>query len=413
MNPLSIVDTLLAIAHVAVIPMDREVVLRDQTVLLGGGRIAVVAPASSVVIPAGTRIIDGRGLTLLPGLADMHVHVTPGDFPALLMNGITTARELNGSPDHLRWRSEVDTGARIGPRLIVSSPLLAGIPQRWRHVLVTSDTAARRVIHEVARAGYDLVKTYDGLTPEVYSSIVAEARRLGLRVTGHVPRAVGLAGVVSARPGSIEHAQMILEAVGGHDADRVAAERAVDLLAGSGIWIVPTLAAYEALNLMRTRAMQERFQRPEMAYVDSALRAWWMTFRDDSSRTATPGQRRRVMMSRLLVARAMASGIEILAGTDTPNPLMVPGFSLHDELAALEGAGLSRYQVLASATVKAAEYMGWEKEAGTVTPGKRADLVLVRGNPLDDLGALRALDALVLRGRYFSRSDLLAIMPHR
>jgi imidazolonepropionase-like amidohydrolase len=150
-----------------------------------------------------------------------------------------------------------------------------------------------------------------------------------------------------------------------------------------------------------------------MAYVDSALRAWWMTFRDDSSRTATPGQRRRVMMSRLLVARAMASGIEILAGTDTPNPLMVPGFSLHDELAALEGAGLSRYQVLASATVKAAEYMGWEKEAGTVTPGKRADLVLVRGNPLDDLGALRALDALVLRGRYFSRSDLLAIMPHR
>ena len=413
MNALPVVDTLLAIVHVAVIPMDREAVLQNQTVLVSGSRVAVVAPASAVKIPAGARIIDGTGLTLLPGLADMHVHVTPEDFPALLMNGITTVRDLNGSPDHLRWRTEVERGALVGPRLIVSSPLLAGVPQRWRHVLVTSETAARGVVDDIARAGYDLVKTYDGLTAEVYSAIVDEARRLGLRVTGHVPRPAGLAGVVAARPGSIEHAQMILEAVGGHDADSAAAVRAVEMLAGSGIWIVPTLAAYEALNLMRTRAMQERFQGPEMAYVDPAMRAWWMTLRVDTVRAATPGQQRRVTVTRLLVARAEASGIEILAGTDTPNPFMVPGYSLHHELAALEGAGLSRFQVIATTTVKAAEFMGWEKEAGTVTPGKRADLILVRGNPLDDLGVLRALDGLVLRGRYFSRSELLANLHRR
>jgi len=117
--------------------------------------------------------------------------------------------------------------------------------------------------------------------------------------------------------------------------------------------------------------------------------------------------------TRFLVASAAARGVGILAGTDTPNPLMVPGFSLHDELDALEGAGLTRYQVIAAATVKAAEYMGWEKEAGTVTAGKRADLVLVRGNPLEDLAALRRVEGLVLKGRYLSRQDLEAGLRRR
>ena len=119
------------------------------------------------------------------------------------------------------------------------------------------------------------------------------------------------------------------------------------------------------------------------------------------------------MTTRFLVQRASAQGIGILAGTDTPNPLMVPGYSLHDELDALEGAGLTPYQVIASATVKAAEYMGWEQEAGTVTAGKRADLVLVRGNPLDDLAALRRVEGLVLNGRYLSRPDLEAGLRRR
>ena len=413
MNPFSIVDTLLAIAHVAVMPMDRPSLLRDQTVLVRDGKIAVVASAASVTLPAGTRVIDGRGLTLVPGLADMHVHVTPDDFPALLLNGVTTARELNGSADHLRWRSEVEQGARIGPRLIVSSPLLAGVPQRWRHVLVTSDTAATRVVAEIAGAGYDFVKTYDGLSPETYRALVSEARKQGLRVTGHVAAPVGLAGVVAARPNSIEHAQMILEAAGGHDADSTAARHAVDMLAGRGIWIVPTLAAYEALNLMRTPAMQERLQKPEMAYVDASMRQWWMGYRLNSPAPATPGQERRVISTRFLVTLAAERGIGILAGTDTPNPLMVPGYSLHDELASLEAAGLSRYEVIASATVKAAEYMGWEAETGTITPGKRADLVLVRGNPLEDLGVLRRVEGLVLMGRYLSRDELFANLHPR
>ena len=413
MNPVAIVDTLLAIAHVAVVPMDREVVLRDQTVLVRGGNIEAIAPSSSVTIPSGARVIDGRGLTIVPGLTDMHVHVTPEDFPALLLNGVTTARELNGSPDHLRWRSEVESGGRLGPRLIVSSPLLSGVPQRWRHILVTTDTAATRVVAEVAQAGYDFVKTYDGLSPETYAALARESRRRGLRVTGHVAATVGLAGVVAARPNSIEHAQMILEAAGGHDADSAAAMRAVDQLAGSGIWIVPTLAAYEALNLMRTPAMQERFLRPEMAYVDSSMREWWTGFRTDAPVPATPRQARRVVSTRYLVAMATARGIGILAGTDTPNPLMIPGYSLHDELASLEAAGLSRYQVLGSATVEAAKYMGWDREAGTVTAGKRADLILVRGNPLEDLTVLRRVEGLVVNGRYLGREELEAGMRRR
>ena len=294
---------------------------------------------------------------------------------------------------------------------MVSAPLLAGTPQRWRHELVTSDSAAVRIVEAIARAGYDFVKTYDGLSRSVYATMLRDAKARGLRVTGHIPADVGLAGVIAERPNSIEHARMLLESVGGHDADSAATLRAADMLAGSGIWIVPTLAAYEALDLMRTRAMQARLQSPEMAYVDSATRGWWMSFRVDSPvDSATPRQRRRVELTRLLVSRAAMRGVGILAGTDTPNPLMIAGFSLHDELASLEAAGLTRYQVLAAATSRAAEFMGWEKESGTVAAGKRADLLLVRGNPLEDLSALRAVEGIVLRGRWFSRERLRAML---
>ena len=414
MSVMGVVDTVIVFAHVAVLPMNRAVLLEDQTVIVRGGRIAAVAPASAVALPAGARMVDGRGLTLLPGLADMHVHVTPRDFPALLINGVTLARELNGSPDHLRWREEVERGERTGPRLIVSSPLLAGVAQRWRHVVVSSDSAAVRIVGEMARAGYDFVKTYDGLAPAVYYTIVRESRAKGLPVTGHVPASTGLGGIVAARPASVEHAQMIVESAGGHDPDSTATAKAAEMLRGIGTWIVPTLAAYEALNLMRTRAMQERFRRPEMAYVDSATRSWWMSLRVDSAAPeASPRQQRRVANARRLVALAKAHGTGILAGTDTPNPLMVPGYSLHDELASLEAAGLSRYEVIASATRNAAEFMGWERETGTVEQGKRADLVLVRGNPLSDLGVLRRIEGLVLNGRYLSRSELEAMLRRR
>ena len=119
MSALLLVDTLVVIAHVSVLPMDRERVLLDQTVVIAGERIAAMGPSPTTPIPSGSLVIDGTGLTLLPGLADMHVHVTPADFPAFLANGVTLVRELNGSPDHLRWRAEVDRGERLGPRLIV------------------------------------------------------------------------------------------------------------------------------------------------------------------------------------------------------------------------------------------------------------------------------------------------------
>src|SRR6185436_15353072 len=112
MSAILLIDTLVVIAHVSVLPMDRERLLLDQTVVIRGERIAAVGPSGRTPIPSGSRLIDGAGLTLLPGLADMHVHITPADFPALLVNGVTLVRELNGSPDHLRWRAEVDRGER-------------------------------------------------------------------------------------------------------------------------------------------------------------------------------------------------------------------------------------------------------------------------------------------------------------
>lgn len=174
-----------AFEGVTIVPMDSPRALPDHTVLISGDRIAWIGPRSRASLPPGTQRIGGQRRFLLPGLVDVHVHVTPEDFPLFLANGVTTVREMNGSPDHLAWRDEVRRGVRVGPTLYVASPLLAGVRQGWRHTLVTSDTAAVRIVNQYAAAGYDLIKVYDGLSPEVYRAIVAEAARVGLPSGGH------------------------------------------------------------------------------------------------------------------------------------------------------------------------------------------------------------------------------------
>ena len=395
-----------AVVGASVLPMTAEGhTLPDATVIVRDGRIAAVGARSEVALPAGLKIIDGRGAWLIPGLVDSHIHLGERSLGLLVANGVTTARELSGSDDHLRWREETKAGTRTGPRLIVFSPLLADGPQPASFRIVHDVAEAHRLVQEFARAGYDGIKIYDGLSAEIYAALIAEARVQGLRTTGHIPRAVGLTGVLAAGQ-ALEHAEKTVIAECGHALDATKLPAAIAAINRSGVWFTPTLAVHEVLGVQGTDAYSAVLARPEMAWVSPSTMTWWNSLR--GSGPVDPGSfgSRFIALQRGLTLGLARGGTRLLAGTDAPNPGMVAGFSLHDEIEALARAGLSNYAALAAATTAPAEYLGETGRSGVIAAGARADFVLVRGDPLADLRNLREPLGVALAGRWLDRAAL-------
>lgn len=423
--PIHAPDTV-AISHARVVDSDAGRVMEDWTVIVVGGRIAWAGPSDRAQIPDDARTIDAAGRYLVPGLADMHVHLEEEDLPLLLANGVTLARDLNGAPDHLRWRDEVAAGARLGPTLVVSSPLTAGTPQRYHHELATTPEQGRELVREYADAGYDCVKVYDGLGLEVYRAIADEARRVGLPLVGHVPADVGLHEALAQGQASIEHVEQILYRIvdNPHDPDPAVIPAAVAEIAAAGTTVTPTLAVMRALSLARTSPLYRRLlQRPEVAYAPAWARQWWASLAGPGGDAA--GAEPRVTVAgpadakppsaffaflQELTRQLHAAGVPLLAGTDTPNPQMVAGFSLHDELETLVNAGLTPAATLRAATAGAASFLGTPEEFGSIVAGARADLVLLDGDPLQDVSALRSPEAVMVRGRWLGRDELDAML---
>jgi imidazolonepropionase-like amidohydrolase len=406
----------MAIVNATVVPMDSERVIRDATVIVRGDRIIWVGPGATAKIPADAERVDARGAFVLPGLADLHVHTEERDLPLYLRNGVTTIRELNGSAQLLALRDRIRHGELAGPTMHVAGTLLAGTKQPWRHVLITTPNEARAAVREHAAAGYEFIKAYSGLSAESYAAIVDEAARLRIRVIGHVPQAVGLAGVLAAKQAEIEHLDQIFASTIYRDTTnwRTRIDSIARAIAAAGTWVNPTLAVEEGLSRTGTAWYAAQLQRPEMKLVDSATMAWWSSLsgrRSDSAHTAAPASadeypsaraRAIVAMKRYAVASFDSHGVQMLMGSDLPNPLMVPGFALHDELSALVGAGLTPFRAIATATRNASTFMGGDR-FGVIAPGARADLIVVARNPLEDVQVLRSPSRVLVRGRWVTQ----------
>lgn len=400
---------------VSVLAMDRagNEVQHDRAVIVQGGRIAWLGPTSELDTPAGAVHIDGSDRWLMPGLADMHAHMDASDIPLFIANGITTVREMNGSEEHLALRDSIDQGLRPGPRLIVASPLLAGEEQRWRHELIDSAQAAYAIAHEAEQAGYDYLKVYDGLSKAAYLALSGASATRSLPLTGHIPEEVGLDGVLDAGQASIEHTEQIMYATVGHRPDPSRIPEIVARVAATDTWVTPTLAAMRMLSLSRTPAYNERLRRPEMRFMDPGLMGWWRSLAAPEG-TAEPDaddpRRRRAEafygFQRDLALDLYEAGVPLLVGTDTPNPLLVPGYSIHLELAALAEAGIPVAEVLRAATTGAARFTGDEATRGVVRVGAMADLVLLDKDPRDDLATLQNPVGVMTRGQWMDRATL-------
>lgn len=399
----------IAYVGATVVPMDREGTLADTTVVVRGDRIALVAPAASIDT-TGATIVDAKGKWIVPGLADMHVHTwSDRDFGLYLLNGVTTVRDMFGSPNHLTWRASIASGKLEGPTLFAAGPIVDGDPPVWPgSAVVTTPEAARQTVREQKQAGYDFIKVYNGLSAEVYDAILAEAKAQGIPVVGHVPKAVGIDKAIASGQLSIEHLDGYLPFGGEPHVDAAI----VAATAKSGVWNTPTLVVMERFGRMDNPASLEKTAGLEL--VTPAVREQWNPQNDFRLKSWTAERfeatRQRNKIGGKLVVDLQKAGAKLVLGTDTGNPFVVPGFAVHDELALLVQAGLTPFQALRMATVAPAELVGTPGSFGSIAVGARADLLIVDGDPLLNLGVLAKPAVVVVRGKQHDRTALLAAL---
>jgi hypothetical protein len=438
-------------AHVDVVDVGTATVRRDCDVAIRGGRIESVAPSTRSTPPGGRRVIDATGKFLIPGLTDMHVHWYDQRYLGLFIaNGVTGVRQMWGFPMHAAWRKRIEAGSLLGPQFTIGSPIVDGPNPVWPNSVVVSDAAAgAEVVGRMKRDGYDFVKVYNRLPRDAYFAIARASKELAFPFAGHVPTAVSAFEASDAGQKSIEHDTGVLlaassaetrlrdeslrvftggEANQGIDSGRRAAIRQLneDLLstydaekAGrlfarfvrNSTSVCPTLVVLRAMaSLDDARFTND----PRVKYMPRQIRESWNPANDPRNATKSAQDYaldRRVYRKQLDIVGAMhKAGVSLLAGTDVLNPYAFPGFSLHDELGLLVEAGLTPVQALRAATLNPAAFLGQEKTAGTIHPGKNADLVLLDANPLDDIAATRRIAAVVVRGRYFDRTALDALL---
>jgi imidazolonepropionase-like amidohydrolase len=394
-----------AFVHMGVLPIDRERLLTDQTVILEAGKIAALGPSDQIRVPEGATRIDGDNqLVLLPGLADMHVHLRyESDLLLLVANGVTTVRNMRGKPFHLELRRKVEDGSLLGPHIVTSGEQLRG-----GDVNARTPEEAVRLVDEQAAAGYDFIKVYDGLSKETYAAIVTEAKAKGLPVAGHVPSAVGVEGALAAQQASIEHAEQFVyhyftdpRNPNSFDLDATRIPLIARRTFAAGAYVTPTLTIIENF-IAQVEDRPQLFAEPELRYLHPETYAWWLT----DEKVGSGLNKGIAFFQKQLVRGLRDAGVPLLAGTDFYAIGLLPGFGLHRELHSLVAAGLTPYEAISAATRNAARFLHREGHSGGVFVGADADLLVVRGNPLRDIAALEAIVGVALRGEWLPREEL-------
>lgn len=408
--------------HVNIVPMDTERVMRDQFVLVENGTIAAIGPRLDV--PAGATVIDGHGTAYLsPGLADMHVHsTTRRDMTVLLANGVTTVLNMGGATTGFvdQVVPRLNRGELPGPHVYLSLRV-DGTPDYSEWVIATPEQA-RAVVGIAKTNGYDFIKVYNNLAPDVFQAFIDEGRKESIPVVGHGVTRVGIERQLAAGQLMVAHAEEYFYTVFfPPDADvgtqapqvnQIAA--AVDFTKRSGAYVTADLNTYATIAAQwgKPGTVKAFLAMPTAQYVDPNTRiAWLHAGYEERKGSLQP----RLQFLKVFVKTLSDAGVPLIAGTDSPPiPGLVPGFSLHQDLHALEAAGLSRFQVLSAATRTPGEMIVKAKPTaqrfGTITTGERADLILSNGNPLEDLSTLEHPLGVMVLGHWHDDKDLKQLL---
>ena len=427
----TVVDGDLAFVNVNVIPMDSERVLEDQTVVVDDGKIVAVGSSDDVGPAEGVDVVEAEGQYLMPGMTEMHAHLpnpqlSDTDAKNLLFlyvaNGVTTVRGMLGHPSNFDLRNQIDRGLIIGPQLYLGSVAM-GAPA------VSTPEQAEQLVREHKVAGYDLVKTLEGLTVETFDALAQTANAVGIPFGGHVSDPVGLRHALAAGQMSVDHLdnyiralvpdELLPEPVGAATAGIFAAGALLELVDESlmpelvqatldaDAWVVPTMALWETAFYHDRSAAELSLERPELKYMPPETVEAWKRGVDARLAATDIEANRGVSVLRRRILRALyEGGVKIAAGTDSPRTFSVPGFANHHEMAIYVDVGMSPYDALETATRKPAKYFGATDEFGTVAVGLRADLILLTANPIDDIANATSRVGVMVDGRWFAEDEI-------
>ncbi len=424
----------LALTHANVVDTRSGAIQQNLTVVVDAGRIAGMG--KHLKIPAHALVVDAKNGFLIPGLWDMHVHTDFGDWlpggreiilPLFVANGVTGVRDMGGDLKLLQqWRAESETGRQIGPRMVISGPMLDGPEPRFpASVPIRGSDDARRAVDDLEAEGADFIKIQSLIPRNGYFAAAAEARRRKISFVGHVPDAVRASEAAAAGQKSIEHLTGVFEACSSQEEalmkgpkgprrfiesyDEARATALIALFARKQTWQVPTLVWERGQWLIDESDFRNH---PLAPYVPAYWKEHtWKMFTDDILKTmdTDPVAYRRQFVQKELdvVAKMHRAGVPFLAGTDTAAGVYVlPGFSLHEELQRFVAAGFTPLEALQTATLNPARFLEREADFGTVEKGKNADLVLLSANPLENIANTRHIEAVVMRGKLMRRKDL-------
>jgi imidazolonepropionase-like amidohydrolase len=413
-----------------------------MTVVVRGGRIAAVGRDGTVEVPAGAVRVNGAGRFLIPGLWDAHAHVSyPGEcaLPVMIAHGITSVRDLGGPPaEGIAWRREIAAGSRIGPRLylaglnIESAAWMDAVegmirqnerdPERrirrlWEQsprFKVGGSGDARTAVDTARRLGMDVVK-FRNLGDGSFRALAEAARRARIPLAGHSPKEITLAEAAEAGLGSLEHGANLGDLARLPQGER---REQYARLVRSGMFVTPTLVSDgmwspDSLVLAVLADTAGRFDSRRRTLSRAQREMWADAIRDRRQWSQPMPKHVHDSIFGVEVAwvrEAHRAGVPLLAGTDLGTILTFPGSSLHEELALLvERVGLAPVEALRSATVHPARFFGLEQELGGIAAGKRADLVLLRADPLRDIRNVGQIEGVVAAGRYFGPDDIAAL----
>ncbi len=398
----------IVIRNVNVVSMTSSKVAEKQNVVVRDGVIETVS-ARLAKMPDGTKVVDGTGKFLMPGLAEMHGHVPPANAPngatedtlfLYVASGITTVRGMLGHAGQLELREQAKRGEIVAPNLYLAGPSFNGQS-------INSPQEAIDKVRAQKKEGWDLLKVHPGLTRDEYDALAKTAREEGIRFGGHVPAEVGLEHAIAMGQETFDHidgyAELLEAEKGPVDGKRLAA--IVKKSKDAGVWIVPTSALWEVLY--GTIPLETLKGYGELKYVPQAAVDQWSNAFQQRLTQMPREPAKNVIAARTTILRALnRGGVKILMGTDAPQQFSVPGFSLHRELLRMREAGMSPYEILKSGTVNVGHYFAKQDSFGTIEPGRRADLVLVDANPLTDIANVAKISGVMVRGRWLSRADL-------
>ncbi|MBZ5508099.1 MAG: amidohydrolase family protein [Acidobacteriia bacterium] len=379
--------------------------VENSVVILRGGKIVAAGPAASIPVPKGAEFVDAHGKSVLPGLWEMHAHFEQVEWgPIYLATGVTTARDVGNEREFIVAARDAIAGGRgIGPRLVMAGVVDGTSPFSLGVIRVDTPDQAREQVQKYKAEGFQQIKVYSSVKPDILKVVTAEAHRLGMTVTGHIPQGMNAIAGIEDGMDQINHAMYLVAVMtdpktGTIDADSPQVKKVIKLLLEHHTVVDPTLALLEIITHSTDKPISA-FE-PGILKVTPELREGLETMGVPPQQSQQSAARFRSLLTTVRILHE--AGVPIVVGTDQS----VPGFSVDREIELYVQAGFTPMEAIQAATLVPARAMGMEKDSGTIEAGKRADVILVDGNPLENISDIRKVSAVFAGGRMYQPAAL-------